>query len=118
MPKIVRWRLFPITTVAERPSSCLQTYPLREQTARRDPLIHPSAWKKNSRKFAVASIRRRLGVRGSGWGYAGFLSTIVDTLVASVARICCELSQAVAFQLPENLRAKRQNAHRIGEDAE
>src|SRR5215212_4998756 len=67
-------------------------------------LIHPSAWNRNSQKFAVASIRRRQGVRASGWGYAGFLSTIVDTLDASVARNRGKRAQVVAFQLPENFR--------------
>jgi hypothetical protein len=66
--------------------------------------IQRSAWKKNSTKFAVASIRRRRGVRASGWGYAGFLSTIVDTLAASVARNRGKRAQVVAFQLPENFR--------------
>jgi hypothetical protein len=49
-------------------------------------LIHASAWNPNSRKFAVASIRRRRRLGASGWGYAGFLSTIVDTQDTFVAR--------------------------------
>src|SRR5215216_5275133 len=81
---------------------------MRRPGTRRFPraqhLIHRSAWNKNSRKFAVASIRRRRELRASGWGYAGFLSTIVDTLAASVARNRGKLSQVVAFQLPENFR--------------
>jgi hypothetical protein len=66
--------------------------------------FHPTSGKRNSAKFAVASIRRRRGVRASGWGYAGFLSTIVDTLAASVARNRGKRAQVVAFQLPENFR--------------
>jgi hypothetical protein len=69
----------------------------------RPGLFHPTSGKKNSRKFAVASIRRRRGVRASGCGYAGVLSTIVDTLAASVARNRDKRAQVVAFQLPENL---------------
>src|SRR5215216_7627662 len=81
---------------------------MRRPGTRRFPraqhLIHLSAWNKNSRKFAVASIRRRRELRASGWGYAGFLSTIVDTLAASVARNRGKRAQVVAFQLPENFR--------------
>src|SRR5215217_5168297 len=81
---------------------------MRRPGTRRFPraqhLIHRSAWNKNSRKFAVASIRRRRELRASGWGYAGFLSTIVDTLAASVARNRGKRAQVVAFQLPENFR--------------
>jgi hypothetical protein len=64
--------------------------------------LSATTWKKNSAKFAVASIRRRRGVRASEWGYAGFLATIVDTLAASVARNRGKRAQVVAFQLPEN----------------
>src|SRR5829696_6615881 len=81
-------------------------------------LIHRSAWKRNSTKFAVASIRRRRGLRASGWGYAGFLSTIVDTLAASVARNRGKRAQVVAFQLPEKCCVRvhhPQNTRRYGQ---
>src|SRR5215208_3051297 len=84
---------------------------MRELGERPDPLIGVwrcavlrLTWKRNSAKFAIASIRRRRGVRASGRGKAGFLSTIVDTLAASVARNRDKRAQVVAFQLPENFR--------------
>src|SRR5215208_6004558 len=42
--------------------------------------------------------------RGSGRGYAGFLSIIVDTLAAFVAWICCERLRVATCGLRENFR--------------
>src|SRR5215204_744623 len=49
------------------------------------------------------------GCRGSGRGYAGFLSIIVDTLAAFVAWICCERLRVVTCGLRENFR----NSYRL-----
>jgi hypothetical protein len=82
-------------------------------------LIHRSAWKnKISAKFGVARSQARLRPSGVGVGLSRDSNPISQALAEFVAWNRGKLSQAVAFQLPENLRAKRQNAHRIGEDAE
>jgi hypothetical protein len=46
--------------------------------------------------------------RGSGRGYAGFLSIIVDTLAAFVAWICCERLRVATCRLRENFRNRHQ----------
>jgi hypothetical protein len=51
-------------------------------------LIHRSAWKKNSQKFAVASNLTRAGVKASGRCYTGFLRPSGTALDAFVTRIC------------------------------
>jgi hypothetical protein len=78
-------------------------------------LIHRSAWKKYSRKFAVAISPARTGVRGSGRGYAGFLSPIGDTLTTFVARNRYERAQVVACELPEKCGV-RVHTHIIPDD--
>ena len=70
-------------------------------------LIHRSAWKKNSRKFAVASSPARIGASGIGTRPRGFLPTIVDTLATPVAWICCERLRLATSRLPENFSPRR-----------
>src|SRR5215217_4450894 len=57
------------------------------------PAIHPSAWNRNSPKFAVASSPARAPLKASGRGYAGVLLPIGNI----PWRIRCEeLLRAVA----------------------
>src|SRR5918993_745545 len=74
-----------------------------------EALINLMSWKKNSRKFAVAISPARTGVRGSGRGYAGFLSPIGDTLTTFVARNRYERAQVVACELPEKCGVRLHN---------
>ena len=65
-------------------------------------LIHRSAWKGNSRKFAVASSPLGWGLSPSGWGSAEFLVPIGTALVAFVARIRIKRLRLATSGLPEN----------------
>src|SRR5215208_1970162 len=69
--------------------------------------IHPTSWKRNSRKFAVASSAGTVGLRGLDRGKAGFRLAVGYPLVASVARIRCERLRLATLRTSENYPSTR-----------
>ena len=69
--------------------------------------IHPSAWKRNSPKFAVTS-ERRFGLQGCrSLRTLSLLARIEGKFVEFVPRDCYEQWRLATLQLPENFSKER-----------